>query len=159
MSAIVQAVIAAELAKLSRVVSLPSDPLGYGSDLSCASDLDESMSETDPMSRVAIGQSIARSLDTPRGSAPDSPERGLSLRSYLNAAVSTDEIRSLASRVRSEVRADDRIDDATVSVELANGGSELTVSISVEAVDPRVGGFSLVLAVTSAEVVLKEIRA
>jgi phage baseplate assembly protein W len=159
MTDIVRDAIAAELARLQRVARTPAPPLGYGSDLSCAEDLTPRMDVVDPFSTRAIGEAIARRLDTPRGSLPGSPDYGIDLRSYLNRGTTAAEINSLADRIRVELSRDDRIASLRVRVTPNATGSTLSVAIAVVPVDPRLGAFSLTLAVTSAEVLIEELRA
>jgi len=157
MTDIVRAAIAAELALVQRVARVPSPPLGYGADLACASDLTSTMDVVDPMSTRALGEAIARRLDTPRGSIPDAPDFGMDLRGYLNRGVTTADLNRIADRIRSEVTQDDRVISARVSVAPSPNGSALTVSIAVVPADVR-GRFELVLAVTSADVLIEELR-
>jgi phage baseplate assembly protein W len=157
MSAIVKAAIAEGIADLDRVVDTPVSPFGYGSDISCTTDLDPLMSEVDPFSIDAIRQAILRRLDTPRGQLPDDPNYGLDLKSELNRGVDVNTLRSLAGRLRSEIVKDDRVDSATVRVAPNATGSRITVNIRVVPVDPNLGEFDATLAATSTEVILEAI--
>lgn len=158
MSTIVKDAIAEELTALERVVDLPSEPYGYGSDLRCDSDLREDMAEVDGMSTLAIAEALVRRLDCPRGALPGDPDYGIDLRSYCNRGTTAAEIRSLAGQINGELRKDDRIERVVVTVTPSPDGSELAVQLEVTPVDPNVGDFALTLAVTSAAVVLEEIR-
>lgn len=149
----------AEIAALERETAAPTPPFGYGADLRCASDLHEDMAEVAGDSLLALAEAIVRRLTCPRGAIPDSPDYGLDLRGYCNRGSSTAELRALAGRVRSEVLKDDRVDQLTVTVRPSVDASELTVELVVTPVDRRLGGFSLTLAVTSAAVLIDELRA
>lgn len=155
MSNVVRTAIAAELALLEPVVELPAAPFGYGSDLSCDSDLTATMEEVDGSTTLALAQALFRRLDTPRGSLPDDKTYGIDLRSYCNRATSTAEIRELGARVRTELTQDDRVDAVSVVVTPATDGSSLAVQIGVTPVDPALGPFAMALAVTSSTVVLE----
>lgn len=157
-ASIVRDTLAAELAKLEPVTSTPFAPFGYGSDLSCTSDLTETMDEVDGFSTLALGQAIVRRLDCPRGALPDDPDYGIDLRAYCNRGTTADEVRALAGQIRTEVEKDDRIDSLAVTVTPAADGSSLSVSLVVTPIAAELGGFTLTLAVTSAEVLLEEIR-
>lgn len=157
MTDLVRAAIAAELAKLERIAPAPTPPFGYGADLSCAEDLTPTMDVVDPFSVRAIGEAIARRLDTPRGALVDDPDYGLDLRGYLNRGTTIAELNALADRVRTEVSKDDRIASARVVV-TSQTTRELRVAIVVTPVALDAGPFSLTLAVTSADVLIEELR-
>lgn len=149
--------IAEGIAELTRVAEAPAAPWGYGSDLSCTSDLTETMEEVDGLSIVALSQAILRRLDCPRGALPDDADYGLSLPSYCNRGVTAADVRALAGQIGSEVTKDDRVDRAVVVVTPSPTGSSLSVKLTITPVDPRVGGFSLTLAATSAAVIIEEL--
>lgn len=157
MNSPVRDAIAAELAELTQEQPYPVAPFGWGRDLNCASDLLETMGEVDPFSTLALGQAIVRRLDCPRGALPDDLDYGIDLRAYLNRGTAAAEIAQLATRIRTEITKDDRIDSAVVTVTPSPSGSSLGVAIRVTPVDAQIGGFSMTLAVTSAEVLVQEI--
>jgi hypothetical protein len=154
----VRAAIARDLATLDRVQVVPAPPFGFGADLWCEADLRADFAEVDGKTTLALAQAIVRRLDCPRGALPDDPDYGLDLRGYCNRGVTADEIRSLAGRIRSEVAKDDRIEALGVTVTPSPTGTELDVTLAVTARDPALGGFSLTLALTSADVLIEEIR-
>lgn len=158
MSAIVNSAIAASIAKLERVIDPPADPLGYGSDLRCASDLREDMAEVDGMLPLALAEAIVRRLDCPRGALPGSPDYGISLRGCCNRGTTATEIRTLAGQIAAELRKDDRIDRVAVTVAPSPTGDALSVALAVTPIAADVGGFTLTLAVTDASVIIDEIR-
>lgn len=154
----VREAIDAALSTLGRVQLAPAPPFGFGADLWCEADLRDDFAEVDGQTTLALAQAIVRRLDCPRGALPDDPDYGLDLRSYCNRGVTADDVRSLAGRIRAEVSKDDRIEALTVTVAPSPTGTELAVTLAVTARDPSVGGFALTLALTSAEVLLEELR-
>jgi hypothetical protein len=158
MNATVLAAIEEELAALERVAPTPSAPFGYGVDLRCASDLTETMEEVEADSTLAIAEAQARRLDCPRGGIPDDPDYGISLPSMLNRGTTADDLRALAAQVRSELEKDDRVDQVGVTMTPAEDGGSFTVQTATTPIDPAVGGFRQVLAVTSAAVLIEELR-
>lgn len=154
---IVRTTIDAELALLERIAPSPSAPFGYGADLICTTDLTAQMDEVDPTSTRALAEALLRRLDTPRGALPDDADYGRDLRAMVNRGVTTDDVRAIAGQVRSELEKDDRVDAARVIVTPAADGSRLRVQCWVTPVDPRIGGFTMTLAVTSAEILIEEI--
>lgn len=165
MSQIILDAIAADVALLTREIDPPTGPLGYGSDLSCADDLTESVDEVDGSTVLALGQAIVRRLDCPRGGLPDASVPGLAdrnygmdLSSYCNRPTTTTEIRNLAGNIRQEVTKDDRIASVDVTVTPSPDGSSLAIDLHVTPVDPTLGQFAMTLSVTSAAVLLDAIR-
>lgn len=159
MSQSVKDAIAAELALLVQVVDFPVSPFGYGTDISCESDIDPDAVDVDGATTLALAQAIARRLDTPRGSLPDDKNYGIDVRSYCNRGVTDNEIQSLAGQIRGEVLKDDRVDALTVTVSPSTTGTTLSIVLAVRPVDAAIGGFTLTLAASSAAVLLQEIRA
>lgn len=155
-SSIVDDAIAEELALLERVQDAPSAPFGYGSDLSCDTDLTERMDEVGA-STLALGQALARRLDCPRGALLDDPDYGIDLRAHLNRGSTTRDLRTLATRIKAEIEKDDRVDTVAVQVTPATDGSSLAVELAVTPVDASVGDFGLTLAATSAGVIVDAI--
>jgi hypothetical protein len=157
MSTIVLDAIDAELALLEREVPTPSDPttFGYGTDLSCVSDITDELTEVDPYSPLAVGEAVIRRLTTPRGTLPDDPDYGIDLRSYCNRGVTLRELRDLAGTCRSEILKDDRIEDATVTI--TSSGTSLAVVVQLALAQPGVQPFTLTFAVTSGAAVLEAI--
>jgi len=143
-------IINAEIAALDSLVPVPAEPFGYGTDLSCVSDLTPDMREVDPNSPQAIGESVVRFLTTERDSIPDAPGRGRNIYRLLNRPLSADDIIAEQSGISSEVLLDDRIDSATVDLTVVGRGS-ISIVIRITPVDPTLGGFDLVLAVTDGE--------
>lgn len=159
MSTAVKTAIADELAKLVQIVDFPVDPFGYGSDISCDSDVDPDVVEVDPFTTLALAQAIVRRLDTPRGSLPDDKNYGIDVRSYVNRGVTAAEIQQLAGQISNELRKDDRIDTLTVTVRPSSTGTTLRIELAVRPVDSRIGGFTLTLSASSAAILIEEIQA
>lgn len=164
MSPTVQAAIDASIAELAAegaIVATPREPFGYGTDISCTSDISPTLELVDPTSTLGIAEAILRRLDCPRGALPDDADYGIDLRSYCNRGVTRAEIDTLAGKIRSEVEKDDRIDRAIVRVTSTTSADveSLTVQIVATPADPNLRAFRLVLAVTSAELLLEELAA
>jgi len=151
--------IAAELLLLERVTDFPVAPFGYGVDVRCAADLSARMEEVDPFSVLGLGEAIVRRLDCPRGRLADDPNYGLDLRGYCNRGTTAAELRTLAGRIRSELRKDDRIEDVLVEVDPSSTGTDLAVRLDVTPIDPDLGGFRLTLSASSAAILIEEISA
>jgi hypothetical protein len=150
----VQEDIAAEIATLEREVPVPVGALGYGTDLSCVTDVTEKLDEVDPNSVEGIQQGLIRRATTPRGSLPDDLNYGLNLRGYLNRGVTTQELRDLATQLRNEWRKDDRVID--VAVQVTSSRTAIRVQAQVTPADPTLEPFALVFAVTADGVELEE---
>lgn len=153
MADVVRDTIAAELALIERMVPTPAEPLGYGSDISCTDDLDPDMREVEGLE--VLVQALLRRQDCPRGALPDDPSYGISLSEYLNEGTTDADIRALASKIRGELRKDDRVDVVVVTVTPNADGSRLRIREVITPLDPRLGPFAMVLAVTSSSVVLE----
>lgn len=150
---VVRDAIATELALIQRVVPLPLEPLGYGSDISCTTDLPEDMHEVDGF--VALGEALYRRQDCPRGALPDDRNYGIALAEHLNRGTTDRELRELGAKIRSELQKDDRVDTVRVTVTPSSDGRTLLVQERITPVDARLGPFTLTLGVSSAGVVLE----
>lgn len=157
MSTIVKDSIAAQIATLTAEVDAPTEPFGYGTDLSCVTDLDPDLAEVDPASTTAIAQALLRRLITPRGSLPDDPDYGYDLRGLLNRGVTANDLRSITSQARNECRKDDRVTDVDIDATFTLGASQLDVSITVTPADPATDTFSFTFAITDTDAVLEVI--
>lgn len=154
MNALVRAALDAGLAELARVVDAPVAPYGYGTDISCSFDLDPGV-EVGGLTLLA--QAVRRRLDCPRKGLVDDANYGLDLRGELNKGTTAKDIASLAGRIRNEVTKDDRIASVKVKVTPSPDGSSLRIALAITPFDSSVGPFSMVLAVTSAAVLLEAI--
>jgi hypothetical protein len=151
--------LAAELSSLTSLVRTPTGSLGYGTDLSCTTDITETLKEVDPHSTQAITESILRRLQTPNGSLAlfeDSADYGLDLISLLNNGTTDRELRSLEQQITNEIRKDDRIAKVSVTTSFSYSTSTLEVKLTIT---PRSSNsfFSLTFAVTSSDILLKEV--
>lgn len=144
--------IARQTAELERLIDAPAPPLGYGRDLSCVSDLTVDMSETDPNSPLGIAEACARRLQTPRGGLIDDPDYGFDVRGLENRGVPEATLRDLAGQIRSELKKEDRITDASVTV--VRSGSSLAIQIVLTPADIALDTFAFVLSVTSGAVLI-----
>lgn len=158
MNAILSASIAAGLAALTQEVDTPVEPFGYGSDVSCALDIepDRELDGDDPL---VLAQALVRRLDCPRGGLPDDPAYGIDIREFLNDGRPTREISSLEDQIRTELRKDDRVALLDVKVTPSSTGTTLRIVIVVTPVDPASKSFRMTLAVTSSTVVLEAMEA
>lgn len=147
--------IAREIATLSRAVDAPTGDLGYGTDLSCVTDVTPSMDEVDPQSTRAIGEALLRRYQTPRSKLADDPDYGLDCRGMLNRGITTTELRVLSAQVHGEAVKDDRVDSAIAEVTFDDGA--LRVAIAVMPVDRTLGTFTLTFAVTDGGLLLEAI--
>lgn len=149
--------IAADLATLERVVDAPVGELGYGTDLSCVTDVTDDLAEVDPNSTTAIAESLLRRYSTPRGGLPDDPDYGCDVRGFANRGVTVAELRDLGGAARNEARKDDRVEDAEVIATSSQNGSVLAVSGKITPADPALGTFSFTFAVTGGQALLETI--
>ncbi len=153
---VVRSAIAEELAVLERLVDVPVEPFGYGTDLSLANDLTARMEMVNAFTTRALGEAIIRRLTCPRGGLPDDADYGIDVRAMVNKGTTTDDLRALAGAIRAEATKDDRIDTVTVVVTPSSTGSDLAIALAVTPADPRIGGFTLTLALSSAALLLEE---
>ena len=147
--------IAAGIAELTRVATTPPEPWLFGRDLVCTTDLTPTLEETDPSTTQSLAQDIFHRITTERGSLVDDPDFGEDVRGYLSSATTARELFAIGGRLESEILKDDRV--RSVSVEVTGNTSELDITISVTPEDPALASFRMVLVVTSAEALLREI--
>lgn len=149
--------LAAELAVLTEEIAAPVEPFGFGSDLSCVTDLDSNLSEVAGDSPLGMAQAAIRRLITDRGSLIDDPDYGFGLISLLNRPLTAAELRSMPARMSLELEKDDRV--AESSVEIAFAGTTLRVKILLEHVDPAVADIDFTFAVTDGAAALEALAA
>jgi hypothetical protein len=128
--------------------------LGYGTDLSCVTDVTPSVDEVDPRSPTAIGEAVLRRLITPRRGVVDDEGYGFDLRGYCNRGVTETDVRSIAARTRAECKKDDRVSDADVTMTYAD--RRLSVSIIITPEDVRRDDFTLTFWVSADGIELQE---
>lgn len=151
-------VIAAEQAKLVRVVATPTGDLGYGTDLHCTTDVAEDLAEVDPLSPTAIGEAVFRRWTTPRGQNPDDLFYGENIAGMLNKGLTPEGLRAKAGALKAEAEKDDRVAVCNVQITPSARGDTLTILGVIEPADPDRQTFSLVVVVTSGDALLQEIR-
>lgn len=158
MNPTVAAALAAGKAALIAEVTAPADPFGYGTDLSCTTDITETADEIDPTSVLAIGQALFRRLITPRGTLPDDPDYGTDVRGMLHRGMSQQELLAATGRIKAECEKDDRIESASVAVSPDAIGSDVGVSVWAMPIDDELGAFTLTFAVTDGQAMLEAIK-
>lgn len=139
--------IEAALATITREVAPLDEPLGYGRDLSCVTDISDTCEEVDPQSPQGIAEAICRRYISPRGSLIEDPDYGLDLRGLCNKGIAYEELRELADQAQAEAKKDDRVDHAEVTLDYDDTTSTLTVSVDLTPADPELGPFSFIFQV------------
>lgn len=157
MNALLSARIAAGVAELSRVVDVPMEPFGFGSDLSCSTDLDPRVELSGDDPRVVL-EAVARSLQCPTGGLVDDRAYGYDIVGALNRGLTADLIREIGGRVKVQVLADDRVGTCGVVVRPTPTGSAITIEIRGTLADSSRTSFALVLAAGTSAVLLQEMR-
>lgn len=157
MANVVQDFIDAEIAQLQRLVPLQVAPYGYGSDLSCATDLTEDMAETDPESVQGIAEMLVRFLTVERDSVPDAPGRGFNIYRLVREGQTPESIRTAQAQIVNEATEDDRIETATCTITVA-GLKKLDINVRCTPVDKALGNFELVLGVTPDDVLFNLVQ-
>ena len=92
--------------------------------------------------RQVVAEMVVRKLTSPPGSFDDE-EWGFDLRDLIGANLTQGEIASLQARVRSELLAEEYIDDASVAITLSEGA--LVVGVEVSPSDQPSFAFSFAL--------------
>ena len=96
---------------------------------------------------LAFAQSLARRLITKRGTLIDDPNYGIDVRDWLNLETTPKNARLLSAQAASELRKDDRVVSATVTVTYGVGtmslrcvvrGTELPVVFTLNVSDVTV---------------------
>lgn len=127
--------------------------VGFGSDLSCVSDLDPYMVEVAEDDETGVSQALARRFQTGRGRLIDEPDYGLDLRQFARKGVRRIDPVAIAGMIRAEASKDDRVASVDVVVtENSDGRLEASLNGATYAAGP----FSLTMVVTDAEVILRE---
>lgn len=114
----------------------------FGNDISVFPDLDPSFALK--TGAHVIGEAVARRLVTPRGGLIYDLNYGFNLRDFLNASLSTAQLRGLEGSVEIECGKDERVLDATATVTLNTQTQKLDVSVVLTT---SAGPFTLLLAV------------
>lgn len=153
-----RSLIAAGIAELTQAATLPVEPFGYGRDLVCWEDLTATLAETDPATTQSLAQDVYHRITTERGSLVDDPDYGEDVRGYVNEAMTERGLLSIGGRLSQEIRKDDRIGSVEVIPELQLVSPiTLGLTLAITPEDPALQPFTMILAVTSAEAILKAI--
>ncbi len=145
----------AQIAELERLVPPPGEPLLFGRDLRCVTDLHEDMAETDPASPEGIGEAILRRWTCPRGQNADDPNYGHDVRRLLNRATTRDELLAEGGLLRAEAEQEETVETCLVSLTSDSLGKEIRVVGQVVPKDPTIEPFKLVAVVTDGESMLE----
>lgn len=131
------------------LVPKPTEPFGYGSDLSCVSDFTDNFDEVDPNSREGLTEYVFRLLTADKDSIPDAPGRGYNLRKLLHKGMTRAEIRAQEGFVRGEVVQDDRFDGVRVemSIDVTKRDVPVRVRLFLTPADPKIKPFDFVFAI------------
>jgi hypothetical protein len=154
-----QAAFDADLATMTRVQTVPIDPLNYGRDLSCVLDVTSDFAEVDPNSPLGIAQAVIRRLITTRDDLLDDGTYGFNIRAMLNHPQTVDELRSLEISCINEANKEERVLRADVSVSMNASGSQISITVQITPADPELRPFRFVFAVTDAQVLIETIGA
>jgi len=114
----------------------------YGQDVSTNPDLDPLFGWIS--GSAAVGQAVARRLQTPRGALVSAPNYGYDVRGLLNASIGPSDTITIAAEIVSEVEKDERVLGATATVTFDAARMTLSISLSIEL---ATGPFPLVLAI------------
>ena len=117
----------------------------YGFDISTPDAADLDPLGTLVTGARALGQALARRLVTPRGGLLDDPSYGYDLRQLVGEALRPGDLATVQAEVADQCRADERVDDAAVSVKQSAGAVRVEIILALEAVGP----LRLVLAVSA----------
>lgn len=123
----------------------PSDPLGV--DISCYPDLDAGFSLVS--GRTALGQALARRLETPRGGLFYDRDYGTDVREMVNDAATSAFAQQRQQQIEAEALKEERVGTATATVTYSPATSTAAIKL---AVDTAAGPFTFVLAVTSVSI-------
>lgn len=105
--------------------------------------------------KKALANSIARRLQTERGTLEYAPDEGLDVRDLLHEGLTAIELAGWQVAIAREVEKDERVDAAHVVLTPNDVGSELQLDIDIEDSDGET--FSLVLNVNKLTVELLEV--
>jgi hypothetical protein len=154
-----QAAFDADLATMTRVQTVPVDPLNYGRDLSCVLDVTNDFAEVDPNSPLGIAEAVTRRLITTRGDLLDDGTYGFNVRAMLNHPQTVNELRSLEISCINEANKEERVQRADIDVSMNALGSKISIAVAITPADPVLRPFRFVLAVTDAQVLIEMIGA
>jgi hypothetical protein len=125
----------------------------YGTDFSCTTDLDTTLSTVSgPM---VVVEAVVRRWSTPTGALLGDPNYGFDLSAYCNADVAPRDIAQLVSSLNAEAEKDERVLECTSSAVLGSD-DVLTVTANLTLLDGET--FTLVLAVSAVTVELLRVE-
>ena len=110
--------------------------LDLGTDLSTPDGADLDPLGGTVSGRRAVGQAIARRLVTPRGGLLDDPSYGYDLRQLVGEALRPGDLATVQAEVADQCRADERVDDAAVTVTQSGAAVRVEIILALEAVGP-----------------------
>jgi phage baseplate assembly protein W len=122
-----------------------ADPLGV--DISCYPDLDAGFSLVS--GRTALGQALARRLETPRGGLFYDSDYGTDIREMVNDVATSAGAQQRQQQIEAECLKDERVGTATATVTYSPATSTAAVKLDV---DTAAGPFTFVLAVTQVSI-------
>lgn len=131
-----------------------TDNPNIGADVSCVSGLDPLF--TLVTGRTALGQAIARRLQTPRGTLAwigDTADYGDDVRQHLGDDLTPRLASLIASRVEAEALADERVRAATATVTLLAGALRVGLQLADAA-----GPFRLTLSIDAVTVAVLQVQ-
>jgi hypothetical protein len=100
-----------------------------------------------------LGEAIARRLQTPRGGLFYEPNYGIDVRSWLNEAMTADDVFRAKVAIEAECEKDERVLAADATVTLNQPQQTLTISLQLTLAS---GPFRLVLSVDQVSVTILE---
>ena len=125
----------------------------YGTDFSCTTDLDTTLSTVSgPM---VVVEAVVRRWSTPTDGLLGDPNYGFDLSAYCNADVSPRDIAQLSSSLNAEAEKDQCVFECLSTVSLMRDGT-LTVTANLTLLDGE--EFTLVLAVSAVTVELLRVE-
>lgn len=143
--------LAAELAAdlTPALVPTPTEPFGYGSDLSCVFDFTDNFDEVDPNTREGLTEYAFRMLTVDRETVPDAPGSGYNIIKVLNRGMTRADMRAQEGFIRGEVLRDDRLDAVRVEITigLEKRDTPIRVHLFLTPADPNVKPFDFVIAI------------
>lgn len=122
-----------------------SDPLGV--DISCYPDLDAGFSLVSGY--TALGQALARRLETPRGGLFYDPDYGTDVREMVNDVTTSASAQQRQQQIEAEALKEERVGTAAATVTYSPATSTATIKL---AVDTAAGPYTFILAVTSVSI-------
>lgn len=121
-----------------------------GTDVSCVFDATPDMAMV--TGRRCLAEAVARRLITPRGRLIGSPNYGFDLTQFIHDDMSPGDLVRIGASATAEVKQDERVLAATVTLSIALGA--MLAKVSIEDAD---GPFTLTLSITDVTVEILKI--